>query len=79
MGLGPDVAVGTEALLLVLQVEGRHRRMVAALLSDVARAAFRCVHHTGEGLANDGIVGLLATLQVKKRREKYVGFVMPTG
>ena len=79
VGLGPDIAVGAEALLLVLQIEGRHGRMVAALLGDVASAALSSVYYAGKGLTDDGVVRLLAALGVRKGREKYVGFVVPAG
>lgn len=64
VGLGPDVPVRAVALLLVFQVERGHRRVVAHLLRHVAHAARARVHHAGEGLADDRVVGLLAALGV---------------
>ena len=80
VGLGPDVPVRAVALLLVLQVERRHRRVVAHLLRHVAHAARARVHHAGEGLPDDRVVGLLAALRVNRRGKRaYVGFVVPAG
>lgn len=68
--LGPDVPVRAVALLLVLQVERGHGRVVAHLLGHVAHAAGARVHDAGKGLADDGVVGLLATLHGEKRMER---------
>lgn len=70
MRLGPDVPVRAVALLLVLQVERGHGRVVAHLLGHVAHAAGARVHDAGKGLADDGVVGLLATLHGERRMER---------
>ena len=78
MRLRPDVPVRAVALLLVLQVEARDGRVVAALFRHVAHARFGSIHDAGEGLADDGVVGLLASLRVTKHCFAHVGLVMPT-
>ena len=44
----------------------------------VAHARFGSIHDAGEGLADDGVVGLLASLRVTKHCFAHVGLVMPT-
>lgn len=79
--LRPDVPVRAVALALVLQVERRHRRVVAHLLRHVAHAARARVHDARERLADDRVVRLLAALRGERREKKqeYVGFVVPAG
>lgn len=67
--LGPHITTSAVLLLLVLQVEGRHWRMMRALLSYIAHTTLGSVHNAGEGLTNDGVVGLLAAMSL----------VMPAG
>ena len=67
--LGPHITTSAVLLLLVLQVESRHWRMMRALLSHIAHTTLGSVHNTGESLTNDGVVGLLAAMSL----------VMPTG
>ena len=76
--LRPDVPVRAVPLLLVLQVEARDGRVVAALLRHVAHARFRRIHHAREGLADDRVVRLLAALFVRNDGRGDVGLVVPT-
>lgn len=76
--LRPDVPVRAVALLLVLQVERRHRRVVTHLLRHVAHATLASVHHARERLADDGVVRLLAALMLKEMESSHVGFIVPT-
>ena len=75
--LRPDVPVRAVPLLLVLQVEARDGRVVAALLRHVAHARFRRIHHAREGLADDRVVRLLAALVVRNDGRGDVGLVVP--
>ena len=60
--LRPDVPVRAVPLLLVLQVERGHGRMVAHLLRHVAHAARSRVHDARKRLTDDRVVRLLAAL-----------------
>ena len=73
--LRPDVPVRAVSLLLVLQVEARDGRVVAALLR---HARFRRIHYAREGLADDRVVRLLAALFVRNDGRGDVGLVVPT-
>ena len=76
--LRPDVPVRAVTLLLVLEVESRDGRVMTALLRHVAHARFRSIHHAGEGLADNRIVRLLASLWIRNGERGDVRLVMPT-
>lgn len=76
--LRPDVPVRTVPLLLVLQVERRHRGMVTHLLRHVAHTTLPSVHHARERLSDDRVVRLLAALLLNEIENSHVGFIVPT-
>ena len=76
--LRPDVPVRTVPLLLVLQVERRHRGMVTHLLRHVAHTTRPSVHHARERLSDDRGVRLLAALLLNEIENSHVGFIVPT-
>lgn len=77
VGLGPNVAVGTISLLLVLQEESRDRWVVATLLCHIAHTAFCCINDTRKGFANDWVVWLFTALFIIVKRKSYVSLVVP--
>ena len=64
----PDIAIRTILFFLILQIKCRYWWMMAALFSNITHSAFRCIYNTWKCFSDNGIVGLLASMD----------FVMPT-